>query len=100
MDCILALSREIASWRGALRTEVLCLHSHCSQHHTVHVPAPSSGAGGEDSLALTWRLNSLGKQRSLKRAQVAFFPDSSDDKVAAAPLSPSFLCGVLFSPES
>ena len=60
----------------------------------AHVPAPSSGAGGEDLWALTQMLNSgsRGPWRELR-----FFPDSSDDQVAAAPL---LLCGVFFFPES
>ena len=77
--------------------EVLCLYSHCSQHHPAHVPAPSSGAGDEDLLALTRKLNS--GSRVLWR-ELRFFPDSSDDQVAAAPLPPSLLCRVFSFPES
>lgn len=51
-------------------------------------------------LALTWRLNRGGKPRAVERAQLAFFLLSADDSMAAAPLPPSLLWGVLFLPGS
>lgn len=54
---------------------------------------PSSGAGGEKFLSLS--LNSLGKWRSLKIAQIVFFPVLSGNKIAAAPVLPFLLRGML-----
>lgn len=60
---------------------------------------PFGGAGGEGLLDLTWALHSAGKQKSMERTQVAFFPVSSRNKMAAAPLPPSLLSKEL-SPDS